>query len=177
MTHSPSSTVADRPPAMYRSATTAIVVSSTSMKVGTTTAVAITRGLPPRGMLRVQGPRPSFFGARRAPRRTRCRRLRHRGLQKLPGIGPGRRFLDIDVGNDRSADEQRGLVRVVSLKLDPDRQSLHHLDVVARGILRRQQRERRSGPHGKAGDPAIEYPSAAVHVDIQIDRLADAQIA
>jgi hypothetical protein len=47
MTHSPSSTVADRPPAMYRSATTAIVVSSTSMKVGTTTTAAITQGFAP----------------------------------------------------------------------------------------------------------------------------------
>src|SRR5271168_3158021 len=47
MTHSPSLTVADRPPAMYRRATSVIVVSSTSMKVGTTTIAATTQGLPP----------------------------------------------------------------------------------------------------------------------------------
>ena len=47
MTHSPSSTVAERPPAMYRSATTAMVVSSTSMKVGTTTMAATTQGFTP----------------------------------------------------------------------------------------------------------------------------------
>ena len=69
------------------------------------------------------------------------------------------------------------LVRVVSFELDPDRQPLHHLDEVARGILRRQQRQRRSGPHRKAGDPALEHVPAAVHVDIEIDRLADAQVA
>ena len=44
MTHSPSSTVADRPPAMYLNATTAIVVSSTSMKVGMMTTAAISHG-------------------------------------------------------------------------------------------------------------------------------------
>ena len=44
-THSLSTFDADRPPAMYRSATLAIVVSSTSMKVGTTTAAATNQGL------------------------------------------------------------------------------------------------------------------------------------
>ena len=44
MTHSPSSTVAERPPAMYRSATTAMVVSSTSMKVGMMTMAATSHG-------------------------------------------------------------------------------------------------------------------------------------
>src|SRR5271157_4501875 len=45
MTHSLSTFDADRPPAMYRSATLAIVVSNTSMKVGTTTAAATNQGL------------------------------------------------------------------------------------------------------------------------------------
>src|SRR5580704_2599031 len=45
MTHSLSTTAADRPPAMYRSATLAMVVSSTSMNVGMTTATATTHGL------------------------------------------------------------------------------------------------------------------------------------
>ena len=44
-THSLSTFDADRPPAMYRSATLAIVVSSTSMNVGTTTAAATNQGL------------------------------------------------------------------------------------------------------------------------------------
>src|SRR4051794_31522690 len=45
MTHSLSLTDADSPPAMYRSATFAIVVSRTSMNVGTTTAAATIQGL------------------------------------------------------------------------------------------------------------------------------------
>src|SRR5262249_32114235 len=45
MTHSLSTFDAERPPAMYRSATLAIVVSSTSMNVGMTTATATSQGL------------------------------------------------------------------------------------------------------------------------------------
>src|SRR5262249_9508977 len=41
----------------------------------------------------------------------------------------------------------------------------------------RQQCQRRSGPHRKTGDPALEYVSVSVHVDVQIDRLADTQVA
>jgi hypothetical protein len=98
-------------------------------------------------------------------------------LKKLPGIGADKRLVEIDVWNDRSTDEERLPVRVVSFKLDSHRQPLDDLDVVARGILRRQQRECRSRPHSKAGDPAIEHLPVAVHVDIQLDRLADAQVA
>jgi hypothetical protein len=98
-------------------------------------------------------------------------------LKELPGIGAGGRPIEIDVRNDRSADEQRLLVRIVALKLNPDRQPLDDLDVVARGILRRQQCERRSGPHGEAREPAFEHLSVAVHVDIEIGSLTDAQVA
>ena len=45
MTHSESDWAADRPPAMYRKATFAIVVSRISMNVGTTTTTATTQGL------------------------------------------------------------------------------------------------------------------------------------
>src|SRR5262245_24562952 len=54
MTHSLSTFDADSPPAMYRSATLAIVVSNTSMKVGMTTAMATNQGLI-AGRLRVLG--------------------------------------------------------------------------------------------------------------------------
>src|SRR5262249_57638782 len=64
------------------------------------------------GNVGVKGRGPSFCGAGGAPRRTRCRRWRHRGLQKLPGIGSGRRLVDMDVWNDRSADEQRALLSI-----------------------------------------------------------------
>ena len=49
MTHSLSVTGADNPPAMYRKATLAMVVSSTSMNVGITTAAATIHGLITRG--------------------------------------------------------------------------------------------------------------------------------
>ena len=104
------------------------------------------------------------------------RRLRHGGLQNLPSIGSGRRPVKIDVGDNRKADEQRILVWVVVLKLDAHRQSLHHFDEVARGVLWRQQRQRRAGAHRKTGDPAGKYAPPAVHVDIEVHRLADAQI-
>ena len=97
-------------------------------------------------------------------------------MQKLPGIGSGRRLVDVDVWNDGSTGEQSVLVRVVSFEVNPDRQALYHFDEVARCILRRQQRKRRSGPHRKAGDPALEYVPAAIHVDIEIGSLADAQV-
>src|SRR3954453_7642906 len=58
-THSLSTFDADRPPAMYRSATLAIVVSSTSMNVGTTTATATNQWL-------IAG-RVTAVGARAAP--------------------------------------------------------------------------------------------------------------
>ena len=45
MTQSASVWAADRPPAMYRRATLAIVVSRISMNVGTTTTTATTQGL------------------------------------------------------------------------------------------------------------------------------------
>src|SRR6266480_6067135 len=48
MTHSPSVTAADNPPAMWRSATFAIVVSNTSMNVGMRTASATNHGLTAR---------------------------------------------------------------------------------------------------------------------------------
>jgi len=37
----------------------------------------------------------------------------------------------------RCFDKQRALVRIVVFELDPNRQSLYHLDEVARGVLRR----------------------------------------
>src|SRR3954454_21692954 len=49
MTHSLSFSAAERPAAMYRNATLAMLVSSTSMNVATVTATAITHGLTPRG--------------------------------------------------------------------------------------------------------------------------------
>ena len=157
------------------------------MKVGTTTTAATTQGFVAARDREFSGVDDSYRaahlpGARRAGGRTRARRRRHRGLghiglEKLPGIGSGWRLVDIDVGNDRGADEQRCLIGVVIDEIDPDRQPLDHLDEIARGVLGRQQCQGRSGSHGEAGDPAFEDVRAAVHVDVQIDGLPDAQVA
>ena len=158
------------------------------MKVGTTTTAATTQGFIAardgvfRGADDSAAPLIAWCPTRWRCR-TRARRLAahdglgHIGLEKLPGIGSGWRLVDIDVGNDRGADEQRRLIGVVIDEIDPDRQPLDHLDEIARGVLGRQQCQGRSGPLGKAGDPALEDVLAAVHVDVQIDRLPDAQVA
>src|SRR5208337_1095937 len=96
-------------------------------------------------------------------------------LQDVPGVRPGGRFLVVYVRDDRQADEQGDLVRVVVGQLDADRQPLDDLHVVARGVLRRQQGERLAGPHGEAGDAALVLTPAAVHVDLAAHPLADAQ--
>jgi len=98
-------------------------------------------------------------------------------LKESPSVGPTELFIEIHVWNDRSADEQRLLVWVVSLKLDPHRQPLDDFDEVARRILRREQRKCRTGPHCEAADSAFEHLSVAIHVDVEIGGLTDAQIA
>ena len=83
----------------------------------------------------------------------------------------------MDVGSNRRADKQRALVWIIVLEVDANRQSLNHLDKVAGCVLRRQQRQSRSGTLGKAGNAPLEHMAVAIHVDIEIDRLADAQVA
>ena len=117
-------------------------------------------GSPLQKLLRVKEQRPSFFRTNRAPGLTNCWRGRPIGLQILAGIGPGRRLVQVDIRHNRRAVEQGVFVRVVSFEVDSDRQPLHDFDEIARGILRRQQRQRRSGPHREAGDPTLEYVSA-----------------
>ena len=157
------------------------------MKVGTTTTAATIQGFiaaRDRGIQAVSTTAtalviawcPTRWRPDQGSEMAACG-LRHIGLEKLPGIGSGRRLIDIDVGNDRGADEQRRPIGVVIDEIDPDRQPLHHLDEIARGVLGRQQCQGRPGSHGEAGDPALEDVLAAVHVDVQIDRLPDAQVA
>jgi hypothetical protein len=55
MTQSASACAADSPPAIYRRATLAIVVSKISMNVGTTTTMATTQGLIGIGRLIAAG--------------------------------------------------------------------------------------------------------------------------
>jgi hypothetical protein len=81
----------------------------------------------------------------------------------------------VHVRRDRQADEQRDLVRVVIDQIDSHRQALHDFHEISRGVLRRQQRQRRAGPMVKPVMRPLKSLAAAVHVDVQIDGLADAQ--
>src|SRR5215470_3022468 len=98
MTHSLSTFDADRPPAMYRSATLAIVVSSTSINVGMTTAMATNQGL-------IAG-RPRALGAgvsllmRELLRQEERRRMNRRGSPARPRTGRHR----ISLGHESQED-------------------------------------------------------------------------
>src|SRR5437764_503829 len=107
MTHSLSMTAADRPPAMYRSATLATVVSSTSMNVGTTTATATNQGLIAGRPAEETGRVALLMVCARGRARDRCGAgseargtLRQvvRRLQDFPGVRPRGRFLEVHVG-------------------------------------------------------------------------------
>ena len=69
------------------------------------------------------------------------------------------------------------LRQLLRIQTDAHRQTLHDLDPVARGILRRQYRERTAGARSQAQHPAVEVHPRAVHVDRHIRALADAQVA
>src|SRR6516225_4885216 len=101
MTHSLSTFDADRPPAMYRSATLAMVVSSTSMNVGMTTATAINQGLI-AGRLGALGARVSLL-MRRLSRPVVRRRMNRRGSPARPRSGRH----GISLGHE--SQEDRGL--------------------------------------------------------------------
>ena len=174
MTHSASLAAADSPPAMYRRATLAMLVSITSMNAGRATAAAISHGLrppapdsgggahgrpPARRGRRGGGSRRGWGRGRLGPAAGRRRRAGSRvtgtGVWSFcPAFGPGRRVPVVDVRGDRQADEQRGVGRRRLGQLDPDREPLHHLDEVPGGVLRRQQGQRRAGPRGEPGHPA-----------------------
>jgi hypothetical protein len=51
---------------------------------------------------------------------------------------------------------------------DPHGHALHHLDPVAGGVLRRQQRERRAGADAQAGDGALVFDLLAVESAVSV---------
>ena len=112
MTHSLSTFDADRPPAMYRSATLAIVVSSTSMNVGTTTATATNQGLI-AGRLTAVGARVALLIAEGSfTERAGCERFSRparsslKGRRGLSGAG-GRRCEASGIAGGRWALRER----------------------------------------------------------------------
>src|SRR6202022_5009854 len=63
-------------------------------------------------------------------------------------------------GVDRGVGAHAGFqlldVAVVAVEIDPHRHTLHHLDEVAGGVLRRQDRELRAGAGAERTDGALE---------------------
>jgi hypothetical protein len=77
----------------------------------------------------------------------------------------------------RQAHAQAGSAATAWVERDAHRHALHHLDPVAGGVLRRQQRESGTGAGAHAGHGALVFDLAAVHVGHQLHRLADAELA
>ena len=67
--------------------------------------------------------------------------------------------------------------QLLRIERDAHRHALHHLDPVAGGVLRRQQREGRAGAGAQADHLAVVLDVAAVDVGMQRHRLADAHAA
>ena len=64
---------------------------------------------------------------------------------------------------------------VVVVEIDPHRHALHHLDEIAGGVLRRQDRELRAGAGRQRADRALE-DVIGEGVDLERDGLADRDI-
>ena len=83
------------------------------------------------------------------------------------------------VGVDRDIDAHAGLQLldelVVGIEIDPHRHALHHLDEVAGGVLRRQDRELRAGSGRERADRALEH-MVRERIDVERDGLADRDI-
>src|ERR1044071_6878639 len=172
-----------RSPAIAGIDTLAIDVSSTFMKVARATASdARTRALPSSG----GGPLfPGDCAAtvyRRSPGvvcddpldhlvglgvdRVECLRLvgglvAREALQAL-----ARALVRVDVDAHREADLQRMRLALLRVEGDAHRDALHHLDPVAGGVLRRQERERASGARAEARDLAVGLDRGAVGVAV-----------
>ena len=151
------------------------------MKVGITTAMATSQGLDRRGDQAgwSESGRHDGFGVVSDDREPSAASSGGREHDTAGGIArrrAGGRFVDADARRHRQADEQRRLVGVVVEQVDAHGQTLDDLDEIARRVLRREKRQRRAGADGEAGDAALELLVAAVHVDFDVDRLADPQL-
>jgi hypothetical protein len=67
-------------------------------------------------------------------------------------------------GVHRQAHAQRVLGQVLGVERDAHRHALHHLDPVAGGVLRRQQRKGGAGAGAQAGHAAAVLDLAAVDI-------------
>src|ERR1700680_2066176 len=124
-----SSLLAPRFPAMCGNATLAMLVSSTSMNAASATTTAMSQGL----CFGRQGSRGGAAG----------------------GVASTSVLLDIDFGNNGHARPQPMVVVLFRIDIDADRNALHHLHVVSRGVLWGQQTEARTARTTAAGPLAV----------------------
>src|SRR3954447_7512284 len=94
----------------------------------------------------------------------------------MAGVGAARLGLDMYMWRNRQTNKQRRFLRIVVNKVDADGQPLHNLHEIAGCILRRQNRERRAGAYREPRDSPRKFLSAAVHINVNRDRLADAKL-
>jgi hypothetical protein len=121
-----------------------------------------------------------FQQAMRLNQSSVFQRQHHSTLAKLmPRLRVGTRIVmaDVDGCRGRQADAQRMRGQFLRIERDPHRHALHHLDPVAAGVLRRQQREGAAGAGRQAHHLAVEDHLAAVDVGLDGGRLADADVA
>ena len=104
-----------------------------------------------------------------------CRRQVDIGLQNLSSVGAGCRLIQENVRRYGGADEEGFFVGVVIDQVDADGEALDDLDEVAGGVFGGEECEGGAGAVGEAGDAALEGVVAAVHVDVEVDGLADAE--
>src|SRR5579883_2118112 len=140
-THVASSCVAASPPAMCGRATFTMVMSSTSMKVASVTVRAMVQGLCPGCQPPASLPAAAIVGSPQPDRRL-----------------------------DRHAGSQPIHVRLPRLESDADRQPLHDLDEIARGVLRRKEAEPRARRGGHALDVSAE--GLPERVDVHVGALS-----
>src|SRR4051812_23927936 len=78
------------------------------------------------------------------------RRHAEQGWQRAMMVG-------VDGGVDAHAGLQLADELVVLVEIDPYRDALHHLDEIARRVLRRQDRELRAGARRERADRSLEH--------------------
>ncbi len=106
----------------------------------------------------------------------------HAGLRRRCGVGGGSQhgaLVVADVHGDigGQAHAQRVTVQFLIIQRNTHGYTLHDLDPVARGVLRRQQRKRRAGTRAQPDHLAVEFRVAAIQVRADLRALANADVA
>ena len=131
------------------------------MNVASATRTAISHGLTEAGFAAAGAPKRLPTALIPSPPALRGR---------LESLIQERRRIDSHGRHDRHAGAEGDIGRRM-VDDDLDRHALDDLDVVASGVLGRQQRERRAGPGLDAGDVAAEV-AIRIGVDLDPRRLA-----